>query len=275
MEKEVLIWWGVLSLITLVNIVLWFYSGIVVRRRKHYISVENYILSKRLLILAGVYVVGCGIRAVLPRIDAQRIVLIDHWLSSIAIGRGAATIAELCFVAQWALLLHAISKYKDENIIRHISYWIVPIIVVAEVFSWSSVVTTINFGHVVEESLWAFIASLIFVCFIILYDSSNSVSRKAYLLLMSATVVYLLFMLIVDIPMYFERWQEDIALNRSSLSIAEGFRDLTYRWIVIEDWKIWRFEVPWMTLYFSLAVWTSIALSYIPITNEFRRLKIN
>lgn len=275
MEKEVLIWWGVLSSITLVNIFAWLYSAMVVRSQKPFLSIEDYILSHRILILAGIYVVGCGIRAVLPRIDAQRISLFDHWLSSIAIGRSVATIAELCFVAQWALLLHAISKYKDESFVRHISYWIVPIIVVAEVFSWSSVVTTVNFGHVIEESLWAFTACLIFVCFVILHAGSDGLSKKLYALLMSVTVVYLLFMLTVDIPMYLERWQEDIALNRIPLSVVEGFRDLFYRWIVAEDWKTWRAEVPWMTLYFSIAVWTSIALVHLTIMHEFRRARID
>lgn len=275
MEKEVLIWWGILSFITLFNIIAWIYSVILVRRRKPYVSVEDYILSHRILILAGIYVVGCGIRAVLPRIDAQRISLIDHWLSSIAVGRSVATIAELCFVAQWALLLHAIGKYKDEYLVRYIAYWIFPIIVVAEVFSWSSVVTTINFGHVIEESLWAFIACLIFVCFAILHSSSDGISKKIYALLMSGTVVYLLFMLTIDIPMYFERWQEDLALNRNALSIIDGFRDLSYRWVVVKDWKTWRAEVPWMTLYFSIAVWVSIALSFVPMMQEFRKVRID
>lgn len=275
MEKEVLVWWGILSFITLVNVFAWFYSVILVRRRKPYISVEDYILSRRILILAGFYVFGCGIRAILPRIDAGRISLIDHWLSSIVVGRSVATIAELCFIAQWALLLHAIGKYKDEDFVRHIAYWIVPIIVVAEVFSWTSVVTTINFGHIIEESLWAFTACLIFVCFVILHSRSDGVSKRLYALLMSGTVVYLLFMLTVDIPMYFERWQEDLALNTNALSVVEGFRDLSYRWIVVKDWKTWQAEVPWMTLYFTIAVWTSIALSHIPATKEFRRVRID
>ena len=275
MEKEVLIWWVILSFISVLNVAAWLYSVILVRRRKPYISVEDYILSRRILILAGIYVVGCGIRAVLPRIDAQRISLIDHWLSSIVVGRSVATIAELCFVAQWALLLHAIGKYKDEGFVRHISYWILPIIVVAEVFSWTSVVTTINFGHVIEESLWAFTACLIFVCFAILHSSSDGVSKKLYALLMSVTIVYLLFMLTVDIPMYYERWQEDIALNRISLSIVDGFRDLSYRWVVVDNWKTWKVEVPWMTLYFSIAVWMSIALSHVPVMHEFRRARVD
>lgn len=274
MENEVIIWWGILSFITLGNIIVWIYSVILIRRRKPYLLVENYILTCRLLILSGIYVFGCAIRAVLPRIDAQRISLIDHWLSSILVGRSAATIAELCFIAQWALLLHATGKYKNQSFVIHFSYWLLPIIFVAEMFSWTSVVTTINFGHVIEESLWAITAGFILICFVKLHSHTDGVSKNIFSLLISCTVVYLLFMLMVDIPMYYERWQSDVALKRDTLSIADGFRDLTYRWVVVGNWKLWRAEVPWMTLYFSLAVWISIALSYVPVMKEFKRIKI-
>jgi hypothetical protein len=36
--------------------------------------------------------------------------------------------------------------------------------------------------------------------------------------------------------------------------------DLATRWIVTHDIARWRHEIPWMTLYFSLAVWTSLTL---------------
>jgi len=274
MDTEVLIWWGTLSIITLINVFAWMYSVVLIRRKKQFLSVEDYVLSLRIWILSGIYVFGCGIRAVLPRIDAQRISLIDHWLSSIVVGRSVATIAELCFIAQWALLLHAVGKYKEEGFVSCIAYWILPIILVAEVFSWTSVVTTVNFGHVIEESLWVFTAGLILICFFKLHSVSDGLSKRIYALLMLTTVAYLIFMLTIDIPMYFERWQTDIVSNRNALSIIEGFQDLSYRWIVRQDWETWRVEVPWMTLYFTVAVWTSIALSHIPATKKFRRVRM-
>jgi hypothetical protein len=61
-------------------------------------------------VLAAVYTIGCGFRSILPRGDVRRIVLVDHWVSAIAIGRTVATIAELAFVAQCAFILHEIGK---------------------------------------------------------------------------------------------------------------------------------------------------------------------
>jgi hypothetical protein len=40
---------------------------------------------------------------------------------------------------------------------------------------------------------------------------------------------------------------------------------VSYRW---EDWKS---EIPWMTLYFSVAVWISIALVHVPASGPYSR----
>ena len=40
----------------------------------------------------------------------------------------------------------------------------------------------------------------------------------------------------------------------------EGLRDVRTRWIVTHDIAEWREEIAWMSLYFSLAVWSSLAL---------------
>jgi len=271
MEKEVLIWWVSLSVITLLNILVWLYSVVLVRRQKNCLSIENYILTRQMLILSGVYVFGCAIRAVLPRVDAHRIVLIDHWLSSILVGRTSATLAELCFIAQWALLLYAIGKYRNNYSVTQLSYWIFPIIFMAELFSWASVISTGNFGHVIEESLWVVAAILVLICLVKLYALTTGIEKKLFVFLMFGTIFYILFMITVDIPMYYERWQTDIALNRTIFSLVDGVRDLTYRWSVMVDWKTWKPEVPWMSLYYSVAVWMSIAMIYVPVIEDFRR----
>ena len=58
-----------------------------------------------MLLLSAVYVLGCGFRSVLPMVDVPRICLHDTWISRIVVGRSIATVAELAFVAQWALLM--------------------------------------------------------------------------------------------------------------------------------------------------------------------------
>jgi len=51
-----------------------------------------------------------------PRADVQRICLFDTWLSSIVRrGRSVATIAEVCFVAQWAIVLRALANVSKSD----------------------------------------------------------------------------------------------------------------------------------------------------------------
>jgi hypothetical protein len=54
-----------------------------------------------MVLLCGAYVFGCAFRSFLPRADVQRICLFDTWLSSVIVGRSVATVAEVCFAAQW------------------------------------------------------------------------------------------------------------------------------------------------------------------------------
>ena len=61
--------------------------------------------------------------------------------------------------------------------------------------------------------------------------------------------------------MYWARWLEDQAGAQTYLSFAQGVHDVATRWTVRGDWAIWRGEALWMTLYFSVGVWFSLALT--------------
>ena len=42
--------------------------------------------------------------------------------------------------------------------------------------------------------------------------------------------------------------------------MIEGLRDVSTRWVVTHDIEHWKDEIAWMSLYFSAAVWASLAL---------------
>src|SRR6202166_4354415 len=44
------------------------------------------------------------------------------------------------------------------------------------------------------------------------------------------------------------------------LGPLEGLRDVSRRWVVTHDFAEWKDEIAWMSLYFSAAVWASLAL---------------
>src|SRR5262249_58400558 len=71
---------------------------------------------------------------------------------------------------------------------------------------------------------------------------------------------YVVFMGTVDVPMYFGRWQEDVASGKQLLGLFSGLHDLGTRWVVTHDIAQWRDEIAWMSLYFSVAVWSSLGL---------------
>ena len=52
--------------------------------------------------------------------------------------------------------------------------------------------------------------------------------------------------------------------GRPYLTLSQGVRDAASRWVVTHDWGEWRDEIPWMSLYFSVGVWISIALTRAP-----------
>jgi hypothetical protein len=60
--------------------------------------------------------------------------------------------------------------------------------------------------------------------------------------------------------MYFARWQADAANGKELFGVLAGLHDLGTRWTVTHDIAQWQDEIAWMSLYFSLAVWSSLAL---------------
>jgi hypothetical protein len=186
----------------------------------------------------------------------------------VLVGRTVATIAELAFVAQWAIVLHRLGELTETKIAQKLSLPIVPLIIVAECFSWYAVIRTDYLGNAFEESIWAFTYVLIGFSLASLYKHFRSPFRYAIAFSILGCIIYVTFMVTVDVPMYLNRWQLDIASQKPLLGFFEGLNDLNSRWVVSRDMKDWIEEIPWKTLYFSVAVWASLALCYVPLTRE-------
>ena len=52
----------------------------------------------------------------------------------------------------------------------------------------------------------------------------------------------------------------DGVLEVDLLGVAGGLYDVSTRWAVTHDLAQWKDEIAWMSLYFSAAVWSSLAL---------------
>ena len=212
------------------------------------------------MLLCAIYVFGCAFRSVLPRADVQRICLFDTWLSSVLIGRSVATLAELSFALQWAIVLRELAKITHSDTAKNIAKLIVPLIALAECCSWYAVISTNFLGNVLENSLWTVTFALIGVALVRLALSFRGPAKFAIAAAATGTAVYVLFMCGIDVPMYFARWQTELADGTQYLGLFSGLHDLATRWVVTHSIARWHNEIPWMSLYFSVAVWMSLVL---------------
>jgi len=258
-SNPVALWWGSLLLVSSANIALWFVL------RRHLQRCALGVLRARfrvelMVMLCAAYVFGCAFRSALPRADVQRIVLFDTWLSSVMVGRSVATIAELCFAIQWAIVLYQLGRLACSDAARNVSYAVVPLIVMAECCSWYAVITTSYLGNTIENSLWAVAFLLVAGGLLRLLYEFRGFMQLAIATAITGIAVYLAFLAVIDVPMYFERWQADLIGGKQLLGLLAGLHDVSARWVVTHDFGQWEDEIAWMTLYFSAAVWSSLAL---------------
>jgi len=252
-------WWGLLALVSGANVAAWFW----LYRYLHQPQTSGFLDEPNveiMLVFSAAYVFGCAFRSFLPRADVQRICLFDTWLSSVMLGRSVATVAEVCFAAQWAMILYRLGVMTGADTILNVAWMIVPLILIAECFSWYAVLTKNFLGSAIENSMWG-------VCFLIIVIGVCRLLPEfggpARAILVSAIVGisgYLAFLATVDVPMYLRRSRAGIAGSIRPLSPLEGLRDASFRRVVTHEFAEWKDEIAWMSLYFSAAVWSSLAL---------------
>ena len=252
-------WWSMLTLVSGVNIAVWFWL---------YRSLQDHRTSglgstfgvEVMFALCAAYVFGCAFRSLLPRADVQRICLFDTWLSSIMVGRSVATVAELAFAAQWAIILYQLGAMTGADTTMIAAWAIVPLIVVAECFSWHAVLTRNYLGNAIENSIWAVAFFIVGIGLCRLLPEFDGVVPVVLAISIIGIAGYLAFLMTVDVPMYLNRWRAETGDGSTLLTHLEGLRDVSTRWIVTHDLAEWKEEIAWMSLYFSLAVWSSLAL---------------
>jgi hypothetical protein len=252
-------WWALLTLASSGNIALWFllYSQFQSQTAGSLYGASD---AELMVFLCAAYVFGCAFRSFLPRADVQRICLVDTWLSSVLVGRSVATVAEICFAAQCAIVLHQLGRTAGADTTLNVAWVIVPLILVAQCCSWYGVLTTNNLANAIENSIWAvaFLAAGIGLCRLL--PEFEGVVRLALVAAITGIAAYVAFLITIDVPMYLNRWQDGLAGGSTLLGPLDGLRDVSTRWVVTHDYARWKDEMAWMSLYFTTAVWASLAL---------------
>jgi len=259
-------WHASLRAIAVLSIALWSAAAVAVARASSQFASE--IGCDVQLLLSAAYVAGCAFRSFLPVVDIPRIVLVDHRLSSVSIGRSVATVAELCFAAQWALLLHRLASLSGSPSGETLSLAIIPLILLAEGCSWYAVLTTGQLAHAAENALWGLSAALVLAAVWVIGPLRLAALDVPVILWCLGGIAYVAFIFGYDVPMYWSRWRADRARGHRHLSIRAGLLDTCGRRSVSYRWEDWKEEVLWMTLYFTFGVWSSISLIYTSLAIE-------
>ena len=241
-------WWMALCAAAFLNAALWSLSAWGLAP-----DPEVETTRRALLWLSAVYVAGCAFRSVLPMLDVPRYCLHDTVVSRIVVGRSVATVAELAFVLQWALLMHEAGAMRA-------AWAVVAMIVVAEILSWLAVVTRNDLFHAAENALWALAAALAAAFLASRWSHAGDLGRNVILVAIGCAAMYIVFMVAYVVPMYLRRWQPGGAY----LSLDEGLRQVLKRCTVEREWGQWRQDAAWLTPYFTVCVWMSIVLAYVP-----------
>jgi hypothetical protein len=255
-DPHVRAWWRALCALALLNVCLWLAVW--------QVGPVSGVHGGLQLALSGVYVLVCAYRSVLPRVDLERLVVIDTRLSSIFLGRVAATVAEICFAIQLGLLVHQLGMHAGLPWVQPAA-WAVPVfMVVAQGFCWHSVLTLNHITQAVESMLWAagfsWMAALLAI---VALDSSGWVSTLA-LVGVAGSVAFVAYVLCVDAPMYWRRYRHGRTQGQVYMRLDQGARDALHRRVPSGNWAAWKADALWLTPYFSLGVWASIAMVCVP-----------
>jgi hypothetical protein len=254
-DAPILWWWSFLFVASVGNLVLW----VAIARAMH-APFDAYVTQQ--LWLSGIFALACAFRSVLPRVDLERQCLWDSPLSSIFVGRSVATVAELCFAAQCALLVAKLSTLTGNPWLQTVAWSIVPLILIAQACCWFAVVSLNHLGHAVEEILWSVMVVLVAISLGLSWGHMVTGIRILSAIGMVACAGAVVLMLAVDVPMYFARWRQGRRSGVRYLPVLEGLRDAVQRRRVARRWSEWRPEVPWMSLYFTAGVWISFCLVF-------------
>lgn len=257
-----IVWNKILGTIAVINIIVILHH-IFTRMNK---SGSNF----KLILLVTIYVFVCAIRSIWPRVDSSGLCIHDKYISTPFIGRCFTTIAEISFsvfiVSVTNIILDSLYYMKDVDVIRKLNNSMIVLISIAQIFCWIGIASKDPSYNMIEESIWTIFACIMLVIYLTLNSRINKLpsspklkqlkSIMPYILI--GCVIYILFMILNDIPMYYKRTQELRKKKASYNSLYDGIEDLKKCKKVTSSFKEWKEDMPWLTFYFTLTVWGSI-----------------
>lgn len=270
-------WWYTMLGITVLNLVLLIATSTKQKKLAYSDELVNPPLPQRerTLVRAGalVFTLVCGYRSVLPRIDVPRVCWFNVPLNWIVFGRAAATIAEVMWAMQMALVMRRLAISLGPGGVGSLGQlavgracraakMVVGMACLAECFSWTNLITGDNVFAVVEQGLWSLLFLTVGVGMSLL---SRHVRQKAFLVFGVLAIAMGVEQGYEAYGMYLVRFIADQKHHKAYNGFVEGIKRLASCSLPISHTSdTWFSDATWMTGYFSVGVWTSIWLSIAP-----------
>lgn len=223
--------------------------------------------------LAFPFVFECAYRSIFPALYVERQTFWDSPFDSILINRSFAAIGEVCWMLQVAMALSVTNSTSKLNSIavEVAAVSIVALSILGEINSFISTATKSQLFAVFEACCWCSIYMIGAVtgtylfCYLKKKRETNAKSAKTFAIILSISGAILTpFMLISNIPTLLYRWKEDELHHKKYLGFFEGLYDALVTRNPTQNWAKWKGDCLWMSVYFSVAVWSSILLMYSP-----------
>eukprot|EP00747_Dinoflagellata_sp_TGD_P026777 gnl/TRDRNA2_/TRDRNA2_132172_c0_seq2.p1 gnl/TRDRNA2_/TRDRNA2_132172_c0~~gnl/TRDRNA2_/TRDRNA2_132172_c0_seq2.p1 ORF type:complete len:304 (+),score=31.25 gnl/TRDRNA2_/TRDRNA2_132172_c0_seq2:338-1249(+) len=269
------VWWGSMVAVAVFNVIVYMCVKSHMKGESDP-SVQRYkrVMGK----LALPFVFECAWRSAFPCLYNQRQVLVDVPLSSILVDRSLAAVGEVCWTMQMSLAIEQISADLRRSSGQRCcccrcsevaGVAMVLLAIAGEICSYLGTFTTNALFEVFEASCWTTlfaigaIVSLVLFCRCINVAGAKTAKRFTCLMALNG-VIYCPYMVLSNIPMYYHRWKADQAAHKQYLPIFPGIHDALTRRVPTDKWEAWQDDWFWMSVYFSLCVWSAILMMYGP-----------
>jgi hypothetical protein len=209
---------------------IWIWWGIMLIN-----SITNiYLWNKKRNKHAFFYIFINAYRATFPIIHLNNTCLFAY--SSPFVERSLSTIAEIVFTIQIINLFELSNKYR---------IYVLTHIYIAEIYCWFGIISGNQYWHVCEEGIWCYCAIILLLW--LKYETELNLRFNKEILKKFLTG-YIIYMCLYDIPLYIRNSN----VEKTQIFICEN---------ISADYNIWKSTLIWMTGYFTIGSWVSLAIS--------------
>ncbi|GMI26160.1 hypothetical protein TeGR_g2082 [Tetraparma gracilis] len=230
--------------------------------------------------LCIVFTLVCAFRSYFPTVYLSRACIVDTFLSNILLARLLAFVGELTWMVQVSHSLKQVNRQLENNpAVNKLANGVIFLIACAECFSTYATITKNSLFFTLEEGSWVVAGVTCISPALVLLVSAfrrriNPLQGRKYIrryLIVMCTfmIVYDVWGVTTDVPSNFSRYMDERDTTPSPwLSFKDGLAEVTGSCTLDRSWETWSGYLLWMTSYFSLGVWSSVALALFTVPEQ-------